>query len=482
MGIVAPDDPNVAAERRKKFAARPTAFSPRQTLTRTNYKGVYINYKEYMKSLDTSDSVLERLQVPYHVPNHGKIESLTEAEEMFEAILEANADKKVNPIHLKNERLLQGDINPFKGILPGHIAHNGPKDLDPNNEATLGALHPSVYYAGEYSFSEIHPEDGYAESVLIMRSCRGTGLGKIWILIAKDHFPRFNSIMVKIAQDLMKNRAGFHEWETNCTAPVNHKCFVVTPTFLRENKIRYEVICQYEGDMIVVDQFRLHQVVNVEENESIAMNFGSRRWSESAQRFFRCACEKSAIRFLSSVSKNGHPCPAWECPCISHTKAEMQRHLKLLHRKSPVKRLFVCHRCQGNYASQAHFTVHLQSCGSKRRKRIKKMCHKCNKSFVELKYHERKCQRPCPLCDKPQSARVYARHLAFCELIRIQNLASNATIHGSRDKYVQTDIEAAVQPSAGNYQGTLTLSELCFACGGNNSHLAECVDRSTSNP
>ncbi|KAJ8676857.1 hypothetical protein QAD02_012644 [Eretmocerus hayati] len=267
LGIVALDDPNVAAERRKKFAARPTAFSPRQTLTRTNYKGVYINYKEYMKSLDTSDSVLERLQlhnVPYHVPNHGKIESLTEAEEIIEAILEANADKKVNPIHLRNERLLQGDISSFKKILPGYIAHNGPTDLDPNNEATLGTLHPSVYYAGGYSFSEILPEDGYAESVLIMRSCRGTGLEKIWILIAKGHFARFNSIMVKIAQDLMKNRAGFHEWETNCAAPVNHKCFVVTLTFLRENKIRYEVICQHEGDTIVVDQFVLRQVVNVE--------------------------------------------------------------------------------------------------------------------------------------------------------------------------------------------------------------------------
>ncbi|KAJ8670698.1 hypothetical protein QAD02_001957 [Eretmocerus hayati] len=456
QGIYTPDTPEVVAERRKKFAARPKAFSPLQTITRTKYRGLYINHKQPVDALPSSDVVLERLQVPHRVPKHDRIVSLTDAEEVYEAIIEANADGKVNPIYARNEPLLPDDVNPFEGVLPGYIAHNGPQDLHRDNNKTLGTLHPSVYYAE-----------------------RKVALPKFWLMIAKEDFHKLNEILAKISNELCEAGENFHEIGVNCSAPSNHKCFLITPTFCKDHGIRYEVVCQRDGDMVVVDQYVIHGVVNLEENESISMNFGSKRWSDSGWKFFDCGCKKSGISFLPPVSEKDHACPERGCSSIFFTQSELRRHMELLHGDTPVQRLFVCHRCYGHYVTEAFLNKHAETCGSKKRTTTKKLCLRCNQSFLDLPAHLKKCQKSCPHCGKPQSARGYDPHVTRCPS-RPNNPPVGSSVNiPTQDKSVQTDGRLGghcLQLSQSLPQGPLVLSGLCFACGVINDHASGCPD------
>ncbi|KAJ8672129.1 hypothetical protein QAD02_003388 [Eretmocerus hayati] len=100
---------------------------------------------------------------------------------------------------------------------------------------------------------------------------------------------------------------------------------------------------------------------------------------------------------------------------------------------------------------------------------------KAHSSYVLRREQEKKEAEEKAKKRKIDSAMQEEHELALRRMkTEVENIRDQA-LHGSREKYVQTDIGAAVQPLAGYVQGTLTLSGLCFACRRNNSHLAECL-------
>ncbi|KAJ8677040.1 hypothetical protein QAD02_012827 [Eretmocerus hayati] len=181
------------------------------------------------------------LMIP-ELPSQKDLRSLEKVAKLAEEIIEAIADEKIKPVYATGLPPRPNDET-FEG-LPHKIAYNDEGEL--KSKETLGVLHPSCYVAGRYSFTEFHPEDGYSDSINYVMW--GLGAAKIWIVIAPEDFARFQRLMAEVCMELKEDER-FSGWAKNCGTPIYHKCLMVTPSFLRNHNIRFEVAVQWPDEL-----------------------------------------------------------------------------------------------------------------------------------------------------------------------------------------------------------------------------------------
>ncbi|KAJ8678010.1 hypothetical protein QAD02_013797 [Eretmocerus hayati] len=279
---------------------------------------------------------------------------------------------------------LEGDEK-FEG-LPHLIDHNGSTDLDPKNPETLGTLHPSCYLGGRYSFTEIHLEDGNADSVNLV--LWALGVAKAWLTIAREDFWLFHKVMADTCATLIENGECFKGCQKGWATPTHHKCFVPTPSFLSEHGIRYELALQFEGDLAIPTHHSIHLVFNSNINECISMNFGSDSWAASYFAVLSCLCPDSAIKFLPAKLNTNFLCDFKDCGSRGSDAAALK--------------YFV-----GVDNMRQHFIKEYPIIDGK-------VCPRCGEIVSELKDHESKCGRACVYCGRVYKAEGFKSHLDSC--------------------------------------------------------------------
>ena len=151
-----------------------------------------------------------------------------------------------------------------------------------------------MFYLGHpNSFTEIHVEDSYLESLNILRS----GSPKIWIIVDRNSYSRFND---SLSKDLYRIPS---YGKPVCYVPVQHKDTVVSPRWLDENNIPCQIFVQYPGDLLFVRTAVPHQVWDVGHNlaEAVkAVNYGSMEWNHANAVAFFCHCPKKSIVKIAS--------------------------------------------------------------------------------------------------------------------------------------------------------------------------------------
>ncbi|KAJ8669467.1 hypothetical protein QAD02_000726 [Eretmocerus hayati] len=359
-------NPKDAQARLESRTKNTSLFTNAQTLRRTKVGGVFVNDKEPYEPEQTREELLSKLNAP-PLPNFEKISSLEELASLVEAIVEGTADGRISARYGMGLNPLEGDKK-FGG-LPHLIDHNGSTDLDPKNPETLGTLHPSCYLGGRYSFTEIHPEDGNADSVNLV--LWALGVAKVWLTIAREDFWLFHKVMTDTCATLIENGECFKGCKKGCATPAHHKCFVPTPSFLSEHGIRHELALQFEGELAIPTHHSIHLVFNLNINECISMNFGSDGWAASYFAFLSCLCPDSAIKFLP---------------------AKLNTNFLYFVGVDNLRQHFI----------KEHPIID------------GKVCPRCGEIVSKLKDHESKCGCACVYCGRVYKANGFKSHLDSC--------------------------------------------------------------------
>ena len=114
--------------------------------------------------------------------------------------------------------------------------------------------------------------------------------------------------------------------------PYHHKNIVLTPGFLRANRINFKTVSQLLGTIIYVKEGVLHQVLNTGLNLAEAVNVGGPGWNHLAHTFVSCSCdsERCAVEAIPPNSASyetltRHTARVHECPrpSCSHTAPPM---------------------------------------------------------------------------------------------------------------------------------------------------------------
>ncbi|KAJ8684593.1 hypothetical protein QAD02_020385 [Eretmocerus hayati] len=322
----------------------PRKFNTPQTLSRTSKSGVFINHKDGEKFQPDQETLLKRMHIP-ELPSQKDLRSLEKVAKLAEEIIEAIADEKIKPVYATGLPPRPNDET-FEG-LPHKIAYNDEGEL--KSKETLGVLHPSCYVAGRYSFTEFHPEDGYSDSINYVMW--GLGAAKIWIVIAPEDFARSQRLMAEVCMELKEDER-FSGWAKNCGTPINHKCLMVTPSFLRDHNIRFEVAVQWPGDVAIVTHHSIHAVLNINDHLELHGLFHKLLKPESCSICGKC--------FDGPISLDKHI-------LLEHTARE-----------------------------------------------VVQKCPKCERTFVHLDRHLPLCQRRCLVCGKICPPLGFSSHVSFC--------------------------------------------------------------------
>ncbi|KAJ8685832.1 hypothetical protein QAD02_021625 [Eretmocerus hayati] len=345
----------------------PRKFNTPQTLSRTSKSGVFINHKDGEKFQPDQETLLKRMHIP-ELPSQKNLRSLEKVAKLAEEIIEAIADEKIKPVYATG--------------LPPRPNDDG----ELKSKETLGVLHPSCYVAGRYSFTEFHPEDGYSDSMNYVMW--GLGAAKIWIVIAPEDFARFQRLMAEVCMELKEDER-FSGWAKNCGTPINHKCLMVTPSFLRDHNIRFEVAVQWPGDVAIVTHHSIHAVLNINVNECISQNYGSAGWEACYSAFLGCMCPSTAIKYL----------PA---------KDHLELH-GLFHKLLKTESCSICGKCfDGPISLDKHILLEHTA------REVVQKCPKCERTFVHLDRHLPLCQRRCLVCGKICAPLGFSSHVSSC--------------------------------------------------------------------
>lgn len=142
---------------------------------------------------------------------------------------------------------------------------------------------------GTNSISGMHEEnDGLV-------SCNLNLFGiKVWIIINRKNSEKLKKILKEKVKDEMKH----------CTNFWNHKNIILHPSFLKSHNIKYHVVHQKPGMMIVTGIHCFHQVINVTQTLATARNYATNDWlTIKAENHWRCMCSSLPV-FDKSLLRN----------------------------------------------------------------------------------------------------------------------------------------------------------------------------------
>ena len=166
---------------------------------------------------------------------------------------------------------------------------------------------------GSNSISGMHEEnDGLV-------SCNLNLFGiKVWIIINRENSEKLKKILKEKVKDEMKH----------CTNFWNHKNIILHPSFLKSHNIKYHVVYQKPGMMVVTGIHCFHQVINITQTLATARNYATDDWlAIKAENHWRCTCsslpvfDKSLLRNYVALEKKYQL--VWE------EKEELERQLKV---------------------------------------------------------------------------------------------------------------------------------------------------------
>ena len=144
---------------------------------------------------------------------------------------------------------------------------------------------------------------------------------------------------MEVVEELRKAGEDVSPWSSGCGYPHHHKNIALSPGFLGERGIPYQVITQPSGTLVYVGPSIPHQVLNTEVNLAEAVNVGGSAWN-CFPISPRCVCTGSVVRELP---RNDHflnitrctpllryDCPVEGCvstaPSVSLARAHAARH------------------------------------------------------------------------------------------------------------------------------------------------------------
>lgn len=191
-------------------------------------------------------------------------------------------------------------------------------------------------------------------------------------------------------------------WREGCPTPHHHKHMMLTPSFLRDAGIKYEMVVQRPGDLVYVGCLVYHQVVNFGVTLAEAVNVGGSDWNHSANRFISCQCPGSGVEFIR------------------------RRNYVYEVVKAHKIRIYECQYegCSEIFDSPAHYNVHTRNHLFYIVNPYKAICVHCNNIYMNQeslrKHVERQHPPPgttfrfCPLCFTIPSAGNYSRHVKKC--------------------------------------------------------------------
>lgn len=280
---------------------------------------------------------------------------------------------------------------------PLHITGDNPDQ----EEVSPGINKTSGYISTHGSFSEMHVEDGWLDSVNVF----AWGLphaAKIWMFVHPNFQTRFTQVLkLKISSAKLPEKGRAHWRQDGCSAPFHHKDIFITAAWCRNEGIPIEVVVQYPGDMIYVGPNVAHQVINVGVGLAQAVNVGSPLWRVIARSFLPCDCRGCVVSFIftdrryySNVSSQKRPfyrCEIENCEYHADTAKDLAYHAKTAHH---AKNSFICERCNKPYASNSNLNKHIVKVHNKQQTRF--VCGICLQSLSRdnMARHIRRCQAP----------------------------------------------------------------------------------------
>lgn len=177
-------------------------------------------------------------------------------------------------VHLKDASgFLSTDQNKDVGVCPGintpthYVASRWSMTEMHHEDAMASSLNGIVAGPGKGRklWLAVHPHDNHDLDKAILRDCRE----EIEKLQRKREMTKSDNEIKKIDARL----EALGEFEANCHNPFGHKKLVFLTSYLEANEIRYTLTIQNVGDLMVLGRGVYHQVINLDENVSVAVNF-----------------------------------------------------------------------------------------------------------------------------------------------------------------------------------------------------------------
>ena len=152
----------------------------------------------------------------------------------------------------------------------------------------LQGITDSYCYLGGYNTTfPIHCEDQDLSAVNYLH----WGRDKVWYIVPPGQdADRLDEVVLKSLTD-----SG--HVKKPCENIMRHKEFLITPDYLRNNKINFHVIFQKAGEFVVTFPRAYHEGFNLSCNFAESTNFGSKRWLQFGRQAKQCTCRPSTSTF-----------------------------------------------------------------------------------------------------------------------------------------------------------------------------------------
>ncbi|KAJ8672414.1 hypothetical protein QAD02_003673 [Eretmocerus hayati] len=310
-----------------------------------------------------------------------------------------------------------GTITFAPTVLDGFPLHTDPK-RNPEMVDRPGVTRPTFNIGAAGSFSSLHPEDGYCDSVNFL----SFGRSKKWLGVDPRDERKLSNKVSDIIERLLavQHPLIMEHFKPNCITPLNHKIIVLNPVDIDFWNIPYELVSQNPGDLMSVRDWCIHWALNAGSNRCAATNVGGHNWNRGMTEFLICkcghdGCKDVARNKLASVKPipmkiNSADCEAHKCQGVfvlaETKKAHALAHKGVLHH--------VCGLCRKAYLTFSVLSRHLETCD---RYGKDSQCPKCKRRFAPelLILHRKDCVLSCP-CGKTGFRTLQARsnHTRFC--------------------------------------------------------------------
>ena len=160
------------------------------------------------------------------------------------------------------------------------------------------------------------------------------------------------------AVDRMRaNGENVSSWRDDCPLPYHHKNLVVTPGFVQQHQISYQVVCQRPGSLVYVMGAVPHQILNNGVLLAEAVNVGGPRWNAAYHQPI-CHCRASAIKtiyrnrasteVMHSTAIHFRDCKVKGCPTALPTAA-LERLPARQHEPGSWLTVLACRLCRAVY-------------------------------------------------------------------------------------------------------------------------------------
>ena len=336
--------------------------------------------------------------------------SLSVVEQAVTSMIESVAAGRVLPVYAMNFHNDGTALPSFLKDVPYHID----PAVNPALTVSPGINVPSYYLSGGLSFSEMHPEDGYLDSINAVHWGEA-GAEKIWIFVN----PAFSYVLCN--EDVSS-------WEPKCPYPVNHKKIMISPAFLRAQGMPYQLVCQRPGTVIYVREAVYHQVINTGLLLAEAVNVGGPSWNGVLAQIY-CKCPDTATDIIPRNRRFGdrttsrpvsfHERSTEACVSVASTVGAAQAHARR-HVPGKGTDVFSCRLCPTVYVTLTGLQRHYSSGHPRDNVTIGyTLCPACNKliSTNHFRRHEASCRvgdSSCEKCRQSFSSRQIQRHRRAC--------------------------------------------------------------------